>query len=136
MKTIMVQRDDVKVGQQITVWYRRDGMSGFGQGGFLTKWSVEGHITLASPLSDPRFMDDEITHVTIEVFYDADECLEFSEHCVGPVDDWWSGGTRCWPRCTFHGERRLQSYEDSIKDSDVAPSWLDPSYAGERWDDD
>jgi len=35
--------------------------------------------------------------------------------------------------------RRLERYENSIEryaDSDVAPSWFDPSYAGERWNED
>lgn len=74
---------------------------------------------------------------------DADEmdCLEASEDCDGPIALWYSGGLngRSWPRCTFHGERRLERFENSMEryaDSDVAPDWFDPSYAGERWDDD
>lgn len=67
------------------------------------------------------------------------ECLESGPDCRGKVDMWTTDGLRYWPRCDFHGERRLERYENSIEryaNSDVAPSWFDPSYAGERWNDD
>jgi hypothetical protein len=68
-------------------------------------------------------------------------CLEESDACRGPVALWHSGGSggRSWPRCTFHGERRLERFENSMEryaDSDLAPDWFDPADAGERWDDD
>lgn len=139
VKTIEVYRGDVAVGQQITVWYHTPRGGGFGQGGSLVEWTVAGHITILAPGNRPfQYMDDCIDQVTAEVPHEAHECLEYGargEHCSGPVDLYWGGGNRSWPRCTYHGERRMQSYEDSIKDSDVAPAWLDPSYAGERWDD-
>ena len=77
----------------------------------------------------------------IEVPLDADECLNYGPDGKGPVDYWYSGGLngRSWPRCDFHGQERLRQHDESIEkyaDSDVAPSWFDPSYAGERWDDD
>lgn len=67
-------------------------------------------------------------------------CLNQSEDCAGPVklylrpSDWTS-----WPRCEFHQDKREQQRENSMEryaDSDVEPDWFDPSYAGERWDDD
>ena len=69
------------------------------------------------------------------------ECLNWSEHCSGPVEMRHSGGMngRSWPRCAFHGAKRLADRENSIEawaDSDVAPPWFDPTLAGERWDDD
>ena len=71
------------------------------------------------------------------------ECLDDPDGttCRGPVELWWSGGShgRSWPRCTYHGEARLERYENSMEryaDSDVAPDWFDPTYAGERWEDD
>lgn len=67
------------------------------------------------------------------------ECLEANEHCEGPVNMWTTDGLRSWPRCEYHGLRRLERHDNSLEawaDSDVAPSWFDPSYAGERWDDD
>ena len=48
--------------------------------------------------------------------------------------DWKS-----FPRCDFHQDQREQDRENSMEryaDCDVAPSWFDPAYAGERWDDD
>jgi len=70
------------------------------------------------------------------------ECLD--DHgqgeCQGPVDYWTTGSSlRGWPRCDYHGMKRQERYENSIEqyaDSDVAPSWFDASYAGERWDED
>lgn len=41
-------------------------------------------------------------------------------------------------RCIRHFDERLARYESSIERyaaSDAVPSWFDPSYAGERWDD-
>ena len=68
------------------------------------------------------------------------ECLEANEDCEGPVE-WCTVGSslKAWPRCDYHFQRRLDRYEDSMEryaDSDVEPDWFDPTYAGERWDDD
>lgn len=49
------------------------------------------------------------------------------------------GRTRAHPRCAKHWRERLQRRENSIEryeNSDIAPDWFDPSYAGERWNDD
>lgn len=71
----------------------------------------------------------------------GDRCLD--DHgentCRGPVEYHSLDGGRAWPRCTFHFERRLERRENSLEryaNSDVAPSWFDPTLAGERWDDD
>lgn len=70
------------------------------------------------------------------------ECLNAHDgKCRGPVA-WHSidpGRQRAFPRCDFHWEERLDIRENSMEkyaDSDTPPSWFDPSYAGERWDDD
>lgn len=51
-----------------------------------------------------------------------------------------SGRGRGAPRCDVSADERLARYEgDSLEryaDSDVAPDWFDPTYAGERWSDD
>lgn len=72
----------------------------------------------------------------------ADEivCLEISDDCFGPVEyhSIDPGRQRGFPRCARHWRLRVKRRENSIElyaDSDVAPSWFDPSYAGERWDD-
>jgi hypothetical protein len=70
------------------------------------------------------------------------ECLD--DHgegtCRGPVEyhSIDPGRTAAFPRCEKHWGDRLKSRENSIEryeNSDVAPSWFDESYAGERWDD-
>lgn len=68
------------------------------------------------------------------------ECLDDygDNECKGPVEYRCplSPSGRAFPRCEHHWELRLDKEENMIPDSDVAPAWLDPSYAGERWEDD
>lgn len=76
---------------------------------------------------------------------DPDElrCLERGPDCSGPVEYRHAGGMngKSWPRCTFHGQRRLDRHYDPTSceawaDSDVPPSWFDPTAIGEQWEDD
>ncbi len=49
-----------------------------------------------------------------------------------------SGTGVSFPRCDNHWEVRLHEQEkinDRYPDSPIAPSDFDPTYAGERWDD-
>jgi hypothetical protein len=46
-----------------------------------------------------------------------------------------------YPRCDKHWSDRLDFEEETTRkyghwNSDLAPSWFDPTAAGERWDDD
>lgn len=79
----------------------------------------------------------------LDEYGDELECLD--DHgentCSGPVEyhSIDPGRTRAFPRCQKHWGERLNSRDNSIEryeNSDVAPGWFDPSYAGERWDDD
>jgi hypothetical protein len=82
---------------------------------------------------------DEVDHWTREVPLDADECLNYGPDCRGPVDYHWTGGTRSWPRCEYHQDKRMASREGSVEryaNSDVVPDWFDPMDAGEHWNDD
>jgi hypothetical protein len=68
-------------------------------------------------------------------------CLEQSEECEGPVTMQPAPphGDRSFPRCQFHADRRWERFENSIESealSATPPAWFDPSYAGERWDED
>jgi len=74
-------------------------------------------------------------------------CLdEFDSPCDdGLVLLWFalSGSGERYPRCEKHYEayvERVQPRIDEVRerypDSSFAPSWFDPSYAGESWDDD
>jgi hypothetical protein len=69
------------------------------------------------------------------------ECLEGPEGCSGAVEYRWPGyGDRNWPRCQRHGDARVAREEDAMRrygnpDSPCPPFGFDPSYAGERWDE-
>lgn len=60
--------------------------------------------------------------------------------CSGTVEYRAVPGGSAVARCEAHFEARLERWENSdlerYADSDVAPSWFDPTIAGERWDDD
>lgn len=62
-------------------------------------------------------------------------CLNESAECEGPVEYRWVGA-RGWPRCKKHHDDRMAKRERSIEryaDSVTAPSWFDPTLAGESW---
>lgn len=69
------------------------------------------------------------------------ECIEHGDDCRGPVEFRMalSASGRPFPRCERHWLARLD-VQDRINrdypDSPIAPAWFDPSYAGERWDED
>lgn len=71
-------------------------------------------------------------------------CLDDNKsECAGPVEYRMalSATGKSFPRCDRHWSLRLKE-QDRINatyghpDSDVAPSWFDPTAAGERWDED
>lgn len=67
-------------------------------------------------------------------------CLDGPEGCSGPVEHRTTPDRddfKAFPRCEAHFERRLKEAERNRELlSDVAPSWFDPMYVGERWDED
>lgn len=66
------------------------------------------------------------------------ECLDGPEGCKGEIEYRMplSPTGRAFPRCDHHWGLRLDKEEKSMSwQSDVAPSWLDPTYAGEQWED-
>jgi hypothetical protein len=68
------------------------------------------------------------------------ECLQHGPDCKGKVEYHISpdrDDMKAFPRCEFHWNKRLDDAEKNMELlSDVPPSWFDPSYAGERWDED
>jgi hypothetical protein len=71
------------------------------------------------------------------------ECLDrHNNQCSGAVEYRMplSGTGRSFPRCDGHWAERLKKQEDIIRRyapfSDVPPGGFDPTYAGERWDED
>jgi len=68
------------------------------------------------------------------------ECLDsYNSSCVGVIElrPSLTGTGTSIPRCNKHWEDRLDK-EERIRERYPynAPSDFDPSYAGERWDDD
>lgn len=75
------------------------------------------------------------TVVIDEVDGSEHRCLNESAECAGDVE-WRYVGERVWPRCLFHDRKRQQVRSRSIErfaDSVFAPSWFDPTLAGESW---
>jgi hypothetical protein len=72
-----------------------------------------------------------------------DDCITGPEGCSGKVEYRLSlspSGVN-YPRCDKHWGERLDIEEETTRKyghwrSDLAPSWVDESYAGERWSDD
>lgn len=65
--------------------------------------------------------------------------------CEGAVSDYYalSGSGLTYPRCERHYGlyvERVQPRMDEIRrrypDTDTPPDWFDPTYAGERWNED
>lgn len=66
------------------------------------------------------------------------ECLNGHDGlCEGTVELHTTGSRlKGFPRCDFHQAKREDNYYNSSEryaDSDVAPDWFDPTYAGESW---
>lgn len=125
---------DLREGDDITVW---TGSSG--QGGLL--WAIPDQtITITAPGN--RLFEyplRKVTHITVDRPGPATDCLEYGPECQGPVEMRWPGsGHRQWPRCQYHGDRRLANVSELERyaDSDVAPPGFREDDAGERWADD
>jgi hypothetical protein len=75
-------------------------------------------------------------------FLAAEECLDFRKGgCLGAVlmRGSLTGTGTAIPRCDRHWVLRLEKeaeHREVYPDSPNPPSWFDPTYAGERWDDD
>jgi len=68
------------------------------------------------------------------------ECLDGPEGCDGPVEYRTTPDRtdfRHFPRCEAHFQRRLDQAEETMrKYPTLQPTDFDPSYAGERWEED
>lgn len=70
------------------------------------------------------------------------ECLDANRGgCRGPVElrPSLTGTGMAIPRCDAHWSKRLdqeQEWRAVYPDSPIAPSWFDPTAAGEVWDED
>jgi len=72
--------------------------------------------------------------------YTFADCFDHDSTCEGEVNEWASrSGITTAVRCDHHQmqkEAKLDEIAQRYPDSDVAPNWFDPTYAGERWNDD
>lgn len=70
------------------------------------------------------------------------ECLRASydsENCSGEVTRRFTDLGTGIDECVYHMEksrRRKQEIEERYPDTSNPPSWFDPTYAGESWDED
>ena len=69
------------------------------------------------------------------------ECIENPDECRGEVEmrPSLTGTGTTIPRCDHHWDLRLERDEQlrrDYPDSPIPPAWFDPTFAGERWDDD
>jgi hypothetical protein len=66
------------------------------------------------------------------------ECLQKGDSCQGKVAyrDVGRPDGKVFPRCEAHFNKRLASEQRNRElESPHPPSWFDPSYAGESWDE-
>ena len=73
-------------------------------------------------------------------------CLDSRDSpCQGDVNLYLalSGSGMRWPRCEHHYRSYVERVQPQINavrerypDTDTPPSWFDPTYAGEHWDED
>jgi hypothetical protein len=83
------------------------------------------------------------TDPTLDEYGDPLGCVDdytgSARSCSGAVEYRAVPGGSPVARCVAHFDARLDRFENSIERealSPLAPSWFDPDYAGERWDDD
>jgi len=70
---------------------------------------------------------------------DTPNCLNAGPDCSGPVEYRMplSGTETAFPRCDHHWSKRLDEQARITRTyPTLAPRDFDPSYAGERWDED
>jgi hypothetical protein len=136
MRTMTVDPIE-NIGNQVDVWYVSGPNRGCGQGGTLAAVTANT-IVLNTSYYGVQEYDRSIVEIHVEVPLDADECLEFSDECRGPVDYRMLGNSsRAFPRCEYHLDKRLELEEQINERYPVNPpadwDYLD---AGEYWSED
>lgn len=132
MATTEVSLNEVRIDDEITVWYD-DGSCG--QGGKVVSFNP---LTIRTPYNGCMEYDKYFA-ITVDRPLPAEDCINYSDDCLGPVEYHSIDSFKAFPRCRAHLAKRLTQRENSIElyaNSDVAPSWFDPANAGESWGDD
>ena len=75
--------------------------------------------------------------------FEVDECVDGPAGCAGEVVEYLalSGSGERYPRCERHYQGYVERVQPKIDDINrrypaMAPADFDPTYAGERWDED
>ena len=132
--------DALEVGMH--VWFHDT--KGCGQGGeVVTLEPGVAHLVCGEGRFERTIVFAEWATVSEERPLPTEDCIEFhTGQCKGPVE-WCSAPSgSSIVRCEFHNNKRWDEYQNDrssvarYADSDCAPSWFDPAYAGEHWDDD
>lgn len=129
----------VKVGDEGTVWW-----GGCGQSGTVTAVGTDGSIEITGPAGNPVTVAKPDRFVPAAAEAEADRFQDLG------WNDWEASKDRRhefpseaaelaysigWSNAVRYGDRNRDSIS-RYADSDVEPEWLDPGFAGERWDDD
>jgi hypothetical protein len=136
---VAINFSQIELGMELSLYWPGNG----GVGGTVEALSADGLTIVGGTARVVR----EYTvaqllgaNISQEVAYDRSECIEFGDTCKGPVDDYSSrSGMTSAKRCDGHWFAhcdRLNAISRDYPDSPSAPSWFDPSYAGESWDED
>lgn len=137
----VIRPTDLTVGQSIVVEPHYPHSSA-GQGGEVTAIGPDG-VTLVCGTAQHvvTFTTAQLSagRILLETAFPATECTEYGPDCRGPVDEHSSrSGMTSARRCDGHWYAhcdRLDAISRRYPDSPSAPSWFDPSYAGESWDE-
>lgn len=127
-----IQISEATPGRDVSVM-----QGSWGQGGVVVEVTAETIVIRAPGDRVMSFDLDGVTRLTVDEPLPADECVQFSDECTGPVEYRAVGQSMSGPpRCEHHLQVRLEQYESSMERyaySDARPSWFDPTYAGENW---
>lgn len=136
----------INVGDKGTIWF---GGGNLGQGGTIT--SIYKHpdtnemaVAILTPLGDyidildPEWFEREDDRQAVD---DARLAGWDDYESDKPFDPGYDEDHLCeayshgWSEAVKYGNKNRDSIA-RYADSDVEPGWFDPSYAGERWEDD
>lgn len=137
-KEIEIDRADIKPG--MTIWVMNPEF-GSGSGGTVkTNSATEIVLTVGTLIK--TFPNETLSGMSFvqEVSYPREECISFdTAECRGEVEEHSSrSGMTSALRCSFHWNEhndKLDHISRDFPDSPMAPSWFDPSYAGETWNE-
>lgn len=134
--------EDLQVGMQVVFTKTEGPFRGCGQGGTVQALEPgRAHLVCGEGRFERTIEFAEWGRVAEERPLPAENCVEYGTgECRGPVEWCHAPSGSAVERCEHHNAERWRRYQQSeterFADSDVAPDWFDPAYAGEHWDSD